>query len=124
MGFLSGWWMTALGWGAAVGMGFLFVGAREELAAEIERCNTAKLAAVAEAERLVRVAVQAGLQEEIDRLLLQTERAERARQIAQEAARLAEARIPEVREIIREVANEDVCIDTAVPTAVLDSLRD
>ena len=123
MGFLSSWTFTAAGYGAAGVLLWLYIDAKGDVKAEIERCNTEKMAAVAETEQIVRVAVQEGMQAEIDRLIEQNERADRAREIAEEAARLAEARIPEVREVIREVANENACIDTAIPAAIIDSLR-
>ena len=124
MGFLSKWYVTAAGYALAALFLWLYIDAQSEIKAEIERCNTEKLASVAEAERVARQATQADLQAQIDALVRQSAQADRAREIAEEAARLAESRVPEVREIIREVASDDACIDTAVPDAVLNSMRD
>jgi len=123
VGFIGKWQVTAAGYAAAALFLWLYIGAKSDVKAGLERCNTEKMAAVAQAESLARVAVQTGLQAEIDRLEKQTVKANRARAIAEEAALLADARIPEVREVIRVVANTDACIDTNVPAGVLDALR-
>jgi hypothetical protein len=111
------------GYGLAVLFFWFWHGARENTAEEIERCNADKIAAVQDAEAAVRSAMISNYEEkisEMERLLL---RESRARQIAEEARMDAESRPPVVRTVIREVAGENACIDTAVPDAVLDSLR-
>lgn len=99
-------------------------GARENTAEEIERCNRAQLDAVAEAQQAARAAVIESYERqlaEMEEILL---REARARQIAEEAATEALSRPERVRTIIKEVRDEHSCLDTAIPDAVLDSLRD
>ena len=99
----------------------LYLELRDELASEVEQCNTDKIAAVAEAERVTRKMLEQAHQARMDQLARQTAAAERAREIAEEAARLAESRPPRVVEVIRE--STDACLDTVVDPAVVRSLR-
>ena len=116
-------YVTLGGYVAAAVLFWLLLETKEELGAEISHCNTQKALAVAEAERITREALQTAMDERIAQLeeILASER--NARAIAEAAKEEAESRLPEVREVIREVASEDACIDTTVPDAVLDSLR-
>jgi flagellar biosynthesis/type III secretory pathway M-ring protein FliF/YscJ len=122
--FLTRWGITAGGYAAAAVFLWLFIGAKSDIKAEIERCNTEKLAAVAEAESALRDAQIASYEARLAELARMVADEAKAREIAQEAARLAESRPEKVRTVIREVASANACIDTAVPDAVLDSLRD
>ena len=115
--------IAAPGYVAAIILGWLWLEARENLASEIERCNTEKLSAVAEAERQAREATQSALSARIAQLEQSAEDAERAREIAIAAAREAESRPPEVREVIRRYIDTDACITTAIPDDILDGLR-
>lgn len=108
--------------GAAILLG-LYMGAREDLAAEIERCNTEKLAAVQEATEALRDAQMAQYEARIAELEQMALDERKAREIAQEAARAAESRPEKVRTVIRRVADENACMDTSVPAPVLDELR-
>ena len=113
--------------GGYVLAGFLFwllLEAREDLGEEREQCNSDKLAAVAAAEEALRNATIDSYEERIQQLEKIAADEVAARAIAEQAAIEAAARPAEVREIIREVASENSCIDTAVPDAVLDSLRE
>ena len=123
-GFLSNIWVTVGGWAAAALCFGLWFNAASDIKAERERCNTRMAEAVAESESAVAEATRLAAQKKIDALMRQAEAANRALAIAEEAAEMAESRIPEVREVIREVAVTNACIDTDVPAAVLDSLRD
>ena len=116
-------YVTAGGYLIAAFLFWLLLETKEDLGAEIAQCNADKMTAIAEAERVTRTALQDAMNREVARLeeILEAER--NARMIAENRRLEAEARLPEVRTIIREVANEDACIDTSVPDAVLNSLR-
>ena len=116
--------ITFGGYAAAALLLVAYIGAKSDIKAEIERCNTEKMAAVAEAQSLVRDAEIAAMERHIDALTNMIHEADEARKIAEAAAREAELRPAKVRTVIREVASADACIDTAVPAAVVDSLRD
>ena len=111
------------GWPLAVLLFFLWLDGRENLAAEVERCNADKMAAVAEAEAITRQATEANLQARLTELAEIAERERHARAIAEEARAIAESRPVEVREIIRRVADANACMDTDIPSVVLDELR-
>lgn len=105
-------------------MAGLYVGAREDLASERERCNTDKVTAVSEAERVTRKAVEAAF---ADRLAKEAARANReavARAAAEESAQAADARPPKIRTVIKEVASANACINVDLPAALVNSLRD
>lgn len=102
----------------------LYVGAKSDIKAEIERCNTEKLAAVQEATEALRDAQVASYEARIAELEQIALDEARARRIAQEAAEAAAGRPERVRTVIREVSSENSCLGQPVPAAVLDSLRD
>ena len=112
------------GWAAAAAMTFLWLNARDAIIEEREGCNADKLATVAEAEAEVRRALEEVHSRRIAELARQRDQADRERIAMLERARRAEAKPAEVREVIKRVAVENECIDTAVPTAVLDKLRE
>ena len=72
------------GWPLALFVGWLWIGAKEDLATEIERCNTDKMAAVAAAEKVTRETLQAAHDRKVAELVRQAESANRAREIADE----------------------------------------
>jgi hypothetical protein len=111
------------GWGLAALLFWLWLGVREDLAAEIERCNSDKLASIAAAEQITREAVSEAAERRLSQLRHQLTLEQNAREVAEETARLAESRPVEVREIIRRVADENLCLDTAVPDELVDALR-
>lgn len=116
-------------WAAASSVGLvimtgLYLDKRDDYAAAVESCNADKLVAIAQAERVTRETVEAAAARRIADLEQQTLDAGRARAIAEAAQREAEARPERVRTVIREVAANDSCIDTRVPDALVDSLRD
>jgi len=116
-------WVTVGGYAAASVLLFLLLEAREDLGAEIAQCNADKALAIAETERITRDAMQESFDRQIEQLEARLWDESNARRIAEEARARAESRLPEVREIIREVASENSCIDTVIPDAVVDSLR-
>ena len=116
--------VTIGGYAAALALLWLFIGAKSDIKAEIERCNTEKAQAVAEAHSLVRDAQIAAMERHMDDLEAMVAEADEARLVAEAARDEALKRPERVRTVIREVASADACIDTAVPAAVIDSLRD
>lgn len=101
-----------------------WVDAKSDVKAEIERCNTEKLQAVAEAREATMIAERDAYAELVAELEAIAADEARARAIAEEAARAAQDRPERVRTIIREVADENACMDTRIPDAVVRSLRD
>ena len=114
-------WLTIGGWAGTALFFFMYLGLRDDLASEVEQCNTDKITAVAEAERVTREMLNEVHQNALAELARQTDRAERAREIAEEAARIAESRPPRVVEVIRE--SDDACLDAVIPADITDSLR-
>lgn len=110
------------GYGLAVVAGLMFLDAREDLASEVERCNTAVAQSAAEAERLTRQVERDAASRELLRLARQVELEREAREIAERATREALARPQRVREVIRN--SDETCLDTVIPADILDSLHD
>jgi hypothetical protein len=117
------WYVAGAASVGLVVMTNLYLGARDDLARQTEECNTDKITAIAEAEKVTREALAAAHRDALAQLARQAEAADRAREIAEEVAREAAARPVEVREVIREVYDEDQCLGAPVPGAILDSLR-
>ena len=115
-------WLTVGGWAGTAFFFFMYLGVRDDLASEVEQCNTDKIAAVAEAERLTRTTLEKAHADTLAQLARQAERADTARAIAEEAARIAESRPPEVIEVIRN--STDACVSAPVDPDILDRLRD
>lgn len=120
---MLGWKVAAPGYVAAVVLGWLWLEARDDLAAEIADCNASKLTAIAEAETIAREAERRAFSERIAQLERNAIAAENARQIAEDAAREAESRPPVVREVIQRFIDTDACIDTPIPDDIVRSLR-
>lgn len=125
MGFMNLGW-TVSGWGAAIILGWLWLETRDNLATEIERCNTSKVSAIAEASQMAREAEREAAQDEIVRLEAIAASQSKAREIVAQALRESEARGPVVREVVRNVPRSELaaqCLDLPVPAAVFDSVR-
>ena len=116
-------YVTIGGYALAALLLWAYIDAKSDIKAEQERCNSEKLEAVAEARRVVRDAEIAAMERHIDDLTKLVHDADQARLIAEEAAELARNKPAKVRTVIREVASANACIDTAVPAAVINSLR-
>jgi len=121
------------GWPLAAIIFWFWLEGKENLAREIERCNTDKMAAVAEAEALARTALQASLEQRLAELERMAQDAQIARNIA-EAARLeaeagAEDAQATIRRLMREagenetVSLEMACLNTTVPADAISGLR-
>lgn len=102
----------------------LYLGKRDDLAQAIEQCNTAIVQAVADAEKVVREATVRAYSERLAKEAQRADREAKAREIAQAEAQAANARPAKVRTVLKEVASANACLDTDMPAAVLDSLRD
>ncbi len=103
----------------------LWIKGIQDLAEERERCNTDKMAAVAEAERLTREFERQALQARLTALEQMVEDERAARDLADQARIIAEGRTMEVRTVIREVSDADPssCLSQPVPSVIIDSLR-
>jgi len=121
------------GWPLAALMFWFWLEGRENLAREVERCNTDKIATVAEAEAAARRALQSSFERRVRDLerLAQDERearelAEMARADAQAGAETAQATI---RRLMNEantdetVTIEHACLNTDIPADALSVLR-
>ena len=100
----------------------LWLGARDNLAAEVEACNTRAEKAAREAIEATKEAQISAYERQIRQIELLAQNEREARILAEKAAQEAQSRPERVRTVVREVASENVCIDTVVPDAVLDSL--
>lgn len=124
---MAGLKLAIPGYVAAVALFWLWLGAREDLASEIDACNTRAVEAVAEAERAARQAEREATQAEIDRQRRIAASQAKAREIVAEALREAEAREPEIREVVKNVPRVELaaqCLDLPVPDFVARRLRD
>lgn len=118
--------IAAGGYAAAAILGGLWLGARDDLAHEIEACNTRAVAAVAESERAVRVELESAHNEEKERLRVIARQQQEARIIVSEALREAESKPERVRTVIKEVPREELagqCLDMPMPDNVALGLR-
>lgn len=112
------------GWPLAAILGWMWLEAREDLAAEKERCNADKLSAIVEAEKITREAQERAFGQRIAQLERIADQREVARRIAEEARIEAENRPEKVRTVIERVRLQDACIDTSVHPDLLGCLRD
>ena len=101
----------------------LWLHTRDKVVEERESCNTEKVMAIAEAEKVARITTTNAFQRQLDQLDNLAKTAERARQIAEKARIEAESRPERVRTVIRNAANEDQCLDIPVHPNVLQCLR-
>ena len=111
------------GYAAAAVLFWLWLGARDDLASQIKQCNTQKITAVAEAERITREALQDASQAREEALAQRLRQVEIARQRATEAAEQAMNRPVEVREVIQRVTDPQSCLNQPVPDDVIVTLR-
>ena len=89
----------------------------------IEQCNTEKMAAIAESERITRDAVTSSLEDRIRQLESTALDAARARDIAIQARIEAEARPVKTVEVIRRIESENSCLSEPIPDELIDTLR-
>lgn len=125
--------VAAGGYVAAATLGWLLLQAHQQIGEEIERCNTDKLAAVAEAEQIARDAVQRAAQQRIDMLQRQAAQERKAARIAADAVLAAELEArdaqSEIRRLMVQAPRETGidpkdCLNVALPASAVDSLRD
>jgi len=119
--------LTAGGYVAALALLWLWIGAKEDLASQIERCNAEKLESVAQAENTVRKASRAAYEARLAEMATQARREEKARQILAERLRAAQDRPAEIREVIKEIpreTNSSTCLDLPVPDPIIRRMRD
>lgn len=124
MGFLSKWYVTAAGYAAAGALLWLFIGAKADLAAEVEACNTRAETAAREAVEATKEAQIAAYERQIAEISLLHRKEADARLIAEQAAREAQNAPERVRTIVKELKVENACLDSIVPDPILDSLRE
>ncbi len=129
-------WSKLIPWAGyplALAFFWFWIEGRENLAAQMESCNTDKITAVAEAERVAREAEAAAsarerveAEERIRRARAAAESAEAARLAAEEQAQRAQETIRKLMREITEDENvqiEQACLAVDCPTDILDSLR-
>ncbi len=104
-------------------LGGLYLDKRDDLAQEIEACNTRAMTSIAEAESITRKAVEASLATQIADMASIAAAEMKARQIAEDAREIAESRPPKIRTIIKRIIDEDACLATPVHPTLLECLR-
>lgn len=108
---------------ALIVMTWLYMGKRDELAAEIERCNTDKMASIAEAQRITREATTGALESRIAQLEGTALSAQKARDIAVQARIEAENKPERVRTVYQRIIDEDACAVVAYNPDLLRCVR-
>lgn len=124
-------WAKILPYVAIIALGGLYVDAKQDLATAIERCNTDKQTAVAEAETLTRETLQDAHERKIAELARQAESKERALEIAAEELERATsgtaAHEQTINRLMLEASIDDIpdskeCLNVFVPRSSLDGL--
>ncbi len=130
---MSKLYVTIGGYAVAALMGWLLLGAKQDLGEAIEQCNSQKLEAIAEATRLAGNAQREALERRLAELEGMALDADEARRIADMARSEAEDRAIGAQETIRimtrEAQNDETapieqrCLTVAIPDVLLDGLR-
>lgn len=102
-------------------IGGMYLDKRDDLAREIERCNTDKMTSIAAAEKLTRETIEAATAKQMADLAALAAKEVVARQIAEDARKLAESRPEKIRIVIQK--SEDGCLLESVPLEILNELR-
>ncbi len=105
-------------------LGYMYVQAKQAETEAIEQCNADKITIALDAEKVTSAAQAKAFEKERAALMSEAATERRAAEIADEARRIAEARPVQVRTIIERIADENVCIDAAVPVDLLDCVFD
>ncbi len=117
-------WIKFAPWIGCVVLGGLWLDARDAIIEEREGCNTSKVEEALEAKTEVATAKQAEHDRQIRELLEIVDRQRRAKEIAVEAAELAESRPAKVQTIIERITDEEACMGAVVPTVLVDGVFD
>lgn len=124
MGFLTNWYVTAAGYAAAGVLLWLFIGAKADLAAEVEACNTRAEKAAREAVEATKGAQISAYERQIRQIELLAQNEREARILAEKAAQEAQSRPERVRTVVKtESLDPESCLNEAVSDAILESLR-
>lgn len=118
--------VTIAGYVGLIAMTGLYLDKRDDLAKEIEACNTRTERSVAEASEKARQAEREASDAEIARLAAIADSQSKARQIVADALRESEAKDPIVREVVKNVPRDQLaaqCLDLPVVPAVFGSVR-
>lgn len=131
---LKEWGLMVGGYVLAAILLAMWVGAKEDLAQEIERCNTSTALAVADAEKITRKAVQDAADERIRQLEADRDRnaaeAAKERQKRLQAESVADKRERELQELAEEAFDEDelpdshACLNAFISSAALRCVLD
>ena len=117
------------GWPLAALLFWFWLEGREDLAKEVEACNTRTITTVAQAESAARSALQASFELRVRELELLAQGEREAREMAELAA--SEARVgaesaqATIRRLMNEAENDEivtierVCLNTAIPADAL-----
>lgn len=129
MGFLTSWQSTAVAAGLAAVFFWLFLDAREDVAAAVERCNAQKLSAVAEAEKIARTAAERAAAAKLAQLEAQMAQETAAVDQEREKRAVAEAVAAERQDELDRLAQEafdedelpdsDACLNAFVTSRAL-----
>lgn len=118
------WRFAAIGYAAAAVVTFAYLEKRDDLAEAIERCNTEKMQAIAEAQSVAREAGERAAAThlaELDRMAKELEAAEHE---LWQASVQNRDKTDEVTRIIEEQSDEpDSCLNELVPGPIVERLR-
>jgi hypothetical protein len=125
--------LAIAGWPLAALFFWLLLEARQDVGEATEVCNTEKMAAVAEAERVTKETTEAAYERRLAEMEARAEDEREATALAnmarEDAVRNAEAAQARIRQLIIEAQNDEtatisqVCLSTTVDTAAIDGLR-
>lgn len=125
-------YLPYVGWPIAVALFLFWLDGRENLAKEIERCNSDKLQSIAAAERAVRERLENAHAKELADAAHRLWKEQNARHIADAARHAAEKQAAEAQALIRDLMNEDsqdetdvgkACMHIDVPADIVDRLQ-
>jgi len=124
--------VTVGGYVAAIILFWLFISAREDLATEIERCNTDKISSALVAEQLVRQATESAYNEriaELESMALNGQKAVDSANAARiEAITASSNQAITINQLMRdadvsEIPDSTECLNVFVPASAVDGMR-
>ena len=120
------WRIGAVGYAAAAVLGWMYIDKVDELARAEERCNTEKVEALLQADRVARKAGERAAAAHLAELDKMAEELATTRKKLTESQLVAQESQLRATQVIREAALNapDSCLNVAIDPAVVDGLRE